>query len=144
MKTRKSQNRLEGFTLIELLVIIGIMSTFLGTFLPLLFGSSRNSAQTAKCKNNMRALAQGVVSYAMSDGGHFPAAGMYRSIDYKSRRRKQYYPHRPWISNVGDVSVLNSTRGSIELGSVAHFTDSDFDVGVALTNGAIRQAVNAS
>ncbi len=142
----KSLKRFKGFTLIELLVIIGIMSTFLGTFLPLLFGGSRDSAQTAQCKNNMRALAQGVISYAQANGeyGHFPAAGMYRSIDFRARKKKQYYPHRPWISNVGDVQSLNRLTGSVELGSVAHFTDSDREVEFAVTNGAIWQAVGES
>ena len=132
-----------GFTIIELLVVIGIIAVLLAALIPMV-GGSRDSAFTAQCKNNMHALAQGVISVAQANGeyGHFPAAGMYRSIDYKSRKRKQYYPHRPWISNVGDVSMLNSTRGSKELGAVAHFTGSDLDIRLAITNGAIWQAVN--
>ena len=145
MKEKDLRLHRRGFTIIELLVVIGIIAILLLALIPLMSGS-RDSAQTAKCKNNMHALAQGVISYAQANGeyGHFPAAGLYRSIDYKTRKRKQYYPHRPWISNVGDVSTLNGTRTSIELGTVAHFTDSDLDVKFALTNGAIWQAVNES
>lgn len=133
-----------GFTIIELLVVIGIIAVLLAALIPLMSGS-RDSALTAKCKNNMHALAQGVISVAQANGeyGHFPAAGMYRSIDYKSRKKKQYYPHRPWISNVGNVSMLNGTIGSIDLGAVAHFMDSDDQVRFAITNGAIWEAVNS-
>lgn len=135
-----------GFTIIELLVVIGIIAVLLAALLPMMSGS-RDSALTAKCKNNMHALAQGVISYAQANGeyGHFPAAGMYRSIDYKTRKKKQYYPHRPWISNLGNVSMLNGTIGSTDVGSVAHFGDSsDINVEFAITNGAIWQAVNRS
>ena len=139
-----SGKRRFGFTIIELLVVIGIIAVLMGALIPLV-GGSRDSALTAKCKNNMHALAQGVISVAQANGeyGHFPAAGMYRSIDYKSRKKKQYYPHRPWISNVGDVLMLNGTIGSVDLGAVAHFTGSDNDVRVAITNGAIWEAVNS-
>ena len=132
-----------GFTIIELLVVVGIIAVLLAALIPMV-GGSRDSAFTAKCKNNMHALAQGVISYAQANGeyGHFPAAGMYRRIDHKTRKRKQYYPHRPWISNKGDISMLNHSTGSIELGSVAHFTDADLESQMAITNGAIWQAVN--
>ena len=144
MKRLVSRKSRVGFTIIELLVVIGIIAVLIGALIPLM-GGSRDSALSAKCKNNMHALAQGVISVAQANGdyGHFPAAGMYRSIDYKSRKKKQYYPHRPWISNVGDVSVLNNTRGSVELGTVAHFTDDNLAVEVAITNGAIWEAVNS-
>ena len=126
MKKLDSLKTRVGFTIIELLVVIGIIAVLLAALLPMVSGS-RDSALTAKCKNNMHSLAQGVISWAQANGehGHFPAAGMYRSIDWKTRKRKSYYPHRPWISNKGDISVLNHSTGSVELGTVAHFTDAD-------------------
>ena len=131
-----------GFTIIELLVVLGIIGVLLAALLPLVSGS-RDSALTAKCKNNMHSLAQGVVSLAQgNDHGHLPAAGMYRSIDWRNRKKKSYYPHRPWISNKGEVVTLNGSTGSVELGAVAHFTESDREVEFAITNGAIWQAVN--
>ena len=147
MKTMKEKGLhlyRRGFTIIELLVVIGILGILLVALLPMV-GGSRDSAQTAKCKNNMKNLALGVVSYAQANGehGHFPAAGMYRSIDPKSRK-KSYYPHRPWISNKGDISMLNRSTGSVYLGDVASFTDSDDEVRNAVTNGAIWFAAGAS
>ncbi len=146
MKTMKEKGlRLcrRGFTIIELLVVLGIIAILLAALLPMVSGS-RDSALTAKCKNNMHGLAQGVISWSQANGehGHFPAAGMYRSIDWRSRKKKSFYPHRPWISNKGDVSILNHSTGSIQLGAVAHFTESDLDVQAAITNGAIWQAVS--
>ena len=144
MKEKDLRLHRRGFTIIEMLVVIGIIGALMVALLPLVTGS-RDSALTAKCKNNMHSLAQGMISCAQAnDHGHFPAAGMYRSIDWKSRKRKSYYPHRPWISNKGDVSTLNGSTGSVELGAVAHFTDSDREVEFALTNGAIWHAVNDS
>ena len=143
MKKMDSLKTRVGFTIIELLVVIGIIAVLLAALLPMVSGS-RDSALTAKCKNNMHALAQGVISWAQANGehGHFPAAGFYRSIDWRSRKKKSYYPHRPWISNKGDISMLNHSTGSIELGSVAHFTDADLESQMAITNGAIWLAVN--
>ena len=144
MKRTDSQKRRLGFTIIELLVVLGIIGILLAALLPIVSGS-RDSALTAKCKNNMHALAQGVISLAQAnDHGHFPAAGMYRSIDWKSRKKKSYYPHRPWISNKGDILTLNRSTASVELGAVAHFTDSERDFEFAVTNGAIWHAVNES
>ena len=144
MKSLFSRKSRAGFTIIELLVVIGILGILLAALLPMV-GGSRDSALAAKCKNNMKNLALGVVSYAQANGehGHFPAAGFYRSVDAHSRK-KSYYPHRSWISNKGLISRLNQSMGDVYLGEVAHFTDSENDVRNALTNGAIWQAVGAS
>lgn len=144
MKRLDSLRIRAGFTIIELLVVIGILGILLAALLPMV-GSSRDSALTAKCKNNMKNLAMGVLSCAQGNDeyGHFPAAGYYRSIEAKSRK-KSYYPHRSWISNKGDIPMLNRSTGSVYLGEVAHFTDSEDDVRNAVTNGAIWHAAGAS
>ena len=131
-----------GFTLIEMLVVIGIIGILLVALLPMVTGS-RDSALTAKCKNNMHSLAQGVISMAQTQNdGHFPAAGLYRSLNWKDRKRKTYYPHRPWISNNGNIYDLNHNTPAVYLGEVVHFSDAEDAVRVAHTNGAIWKAVN--
>ena len=144
MKRLMSHKSCVGFTIIELLVVIGILGVLLVALLPMV-GGSRDSALTAKCKNNMKNLALGVVSYAQANGehGHFPAAGMYRSLD-PSAKKKSYYPHRPWISNNGIIKDLNNTVNSTYLGDVVHFSDADDAVRVAITNGAIWFAAGSS
>ncbi len=144
MKRLVSRKSRVGFTIIELLVVIGILGVLLAALLPMVTGS-RDSALTAKCKNNMKNLALGVISYAQANGeyGHFPSAGFYRSIDPKSRK-KSYYPQRSWISNKGDIQMLNRSTGNVYLGDVAHFTDSEDDARNAVTNGAIWHSAGAS
>lgn len=137
-----SRKRRLGFTLIEMLVVIGIIGILLVALLPMVTGS-RDSALTAKCKNNMHSLAQAVISVAQAnDEGHFPAAGMYRGINWRDRKRKTYWPHRPWISNNGVIHDLNNNTPSVYLGDVVHFSDGEDAVRVALTNGVIWKAVN--
>lgn len=144
MKRQDSLTLRVGFTIIELLVVIGILGILLAALLPMV-GGSRDSALNAKCQNNMKNLALGVITYAQghSDHGHFPAAGLYRSVDPTSKRTS-YWPHRPWISNNGSPSQLNNSQPSVLLGDVVHFSDAEDAVRMALTNGAIWVAAGSS
>lgn len=150
MKEKDSQFRRKGFSLIELMVVIGILAILIAALLPFM-GGSRDSAMNVQCQNNMRNIAQAVLSWAQarSDNlGHFPAAGFYKSVDVGvrgGRGKIYYYPHSSWISNHGDVNTLNRTTESKALGSVAHFTEADNEERrFAITNGAIWHAVGES
>lgn len=137
-----------GFTLLELLVVLGIIAILLAAIMPMM-GRIRDGSLTAKCKNNMKNIVQGAISYAQGrseNDGHFPSAGFYRSIDLKkSNRRPFYYPQKSWISNKGDVSQLNRSMTSPFIGSPAHFTDPDnLERITCITNGAIWQSSGRS
>ncbi len=146
MKNAESHARRAGFTMVEIIVVMGIIAILVAVMLPMLSGN-RDSALAAQCKNNMRNLAQGVLARAQANTyGHFPSAGYYRYIDGVDVKEKKpiYAPHRPWISNKGDVKVLNSRLTRTDAGSVVSFADSEEDTRTAITNGAIWHAVGTA
>ena len=146
MRKAESQALRTGFTMVEVIVVMGIIAILVAVMMPLLRGTG-DSALTAQCKNNMRNIAQGVLTCAQAnDYGHFPAAGYYRSVDGVSLSQKKpvFYPHRPWINNKGDVHLLSSKLTSVYLGDVASFADSDEEVRNVITNGAIWRAVGSA
>lgn len=143
MKRLESLKSRVGFTIIELLVVIGILGILLAALLPMV-GGSRDSALNAQCQNNMKNLALGAITSAQgNDYGHFPAAGLYRTVD-PTRRKNPYGPHRPWISNNGNPKTLNEHQASPILGNVVEFSGADDAVRMALTNGAIWHAAGSS
>ena len=146
MKNAESRARRTGFTMVEVIVVIGIIAILAAVMMPMLRGT-RESALAAQCKNNMRNVAQGVLSCAQAhEYGHFPAAGYYRSVwgvDLKEQK-PLYHPHRPWINNKGSVALLNKTLTTVYLGDVASFADSEEEVRTVITNGAIWHAVGTA
>jgi prepilin-type N-terminal cleavage/methylation domain-containing protein/prepilin-type processing-associated H-X9-DG protein len=64
-----------AFTLIELLVVIAIIAILAALLLPAL-ARSKQAANTAKCKSNMRQLGFGFVLYTADNRETFPAAAL--------------------------------------------------------------------
>lgn len=62
-----------GFTVIELLVVIGVISVLAGLLLPAV-QSAREAARLTQCKNNVKQLALGCLTFEESQG-HFPGNG---------------------------------------------------------------------
>ena len=147
MRKEESHARRAGFTMVEVIVVMGIIAILVAVMMPMLSGN-RDSSLAAQCKNNMRNLAQGVLSRAQANYyGHFPSAGHYRYIDgvNVSAKKPIYAPHRPWISNKGNVWKLNSRLTDDRYtGNVVSFADSEEDTRTAITNGAIWHAVGTA
>ena len=145
MKEKDLRLYRRGFTLIELLVVIGILGILLAALIPMVSGS-RDSAMTAKCKNNMKNLALAVITCAQAnDSGHFPVAGYCRSLNITTDKSKRYIARRSWISNTGaSVTDLNDPKPNPDLYTVAHFTEQGDEVLTAVTNGAIWFAAGSA
>ena len=104
--TRNSQfstlNFSQAFTLIELLVVIAIIAILSGILLAVT-GGGTESARAAKCMSNLRSLATGVNSAAMS-GRWYPFAGSCQYADLGSGGLvyKEQVGWISWLSNRGD------------------------------------------
>ena len=67
----KRTQRTKGFTLVELLVVIGIIALLISILLPSL-NRARETANRAKCSNNLRQIALADIMYANDNKGVFP------------------------------------------------------------------------
>ena len=67
-----------AFTLIELLVVIAIIAILAALLLPAL-ARSKQAANTAKCKSNLRQLGFGFALYTGDNSDTFPAVSAFFS-----------------------------------------------------------------
>jgi prepilin-type N-terminal cleavage/methylation domain-containing protein/prepilin-type processing-associated H-X9-DG protein len=106
------QLRHSAFTLIELLVVVAIIALLIAILLPSL-GAARNQARTVACGANLRAVAQGLNTYA-SDWGVFPAAYTYAGqLDMGNTTPNKGYIHWSYyLYNGGDVPNGSTNNGN--------------------------------
>ncbi|MFO7900557.1 MAG: prepilin-type N-terminal cleavage/methylation domain-containing protein [Planctomycetota bacterium] len=96
--------RRAGFTLIELLVVVAIIAILAGMVLPAL-GSARQSANDAKCRNNLKQIGIAFKLYLNTNKGFYPCA----------RWRYGDRPKTRWVTALGsyiDGSVEDPGRES--------------------------------
>ena len=60
-----------AFTLIELLVVMGIIAILASLFMPMI-GMTRNTAQSAQCKSNLRQLGLAFMTRSTDNKGFYP------------------------------------------------------------------------
>lgn len=101
-----------AFTLIELLVVIAIIAILAAILLPVL-ARSKESAQRAVCKNNLRQMSMGIVIYADDNNTFYPPA----------------QSHLAWVP-IGVfnyfISNVHMTTNSLECPNYIAFKDPDF------------------
>lgn len=72
---RCSLHARQGFTLLEVLVVVGITAALVGLTLPCL-GRAKELARRTVCATNLRNLGLALHTYALANGGWFPAEEM--------------------------------------------------------------------
>jgi prepilin-type N-terminal cleavage/methylation domain-containing protein/prepilin-type processing-associated H-X9-DG protein len=82
---RRPENRnvrFSGFTLVELLVVIGIIALLISILLPAL-SKARESANSVKCKSQIRQIIQLMMLHANEHKGYMPLVGQIEPVPQK-------------------------------------------------------------
>lgn len=130
-----------GFTLVELLVVMGIIGV-LSAVLLMSIGKTSDSARAAKCLFNMRTLALGANSIAMSSRW-YPFGGSFQHIT-TYRNQISHYECVGWVSWLSMSHPFGGHPRNPVAVQIPTF-DLDFandDGAFALTNGTMWRAVN--
>jgi prepilin-type N-terminal cleavage/methylation domain-containing protein len=93
-----------GFTLVELLVVIAIIGTLVGLLLPAV-QSARSAARNMTCVNNMKQIAQGLLSYESARKG-FPPLAVASDDMNAGGTRKNYGTEPMWNGFYGWSSQI--------------------------------------
>lgn len=141
----------KAFTLIELIIVIGIIA-ILASVMFASFGGGTESARAAKCLNNMRSLAQGVISYGVSTRAktYPPLAGSLAVIRIGGNGK--VYEERPgwisWLSMNDEYGTRTQRKSSpknfIALDNVSAYCRDLKKAEFAITNGTIWTSVNCN
>jgi prepilin-type N-terminal cleavage/methylation domain-containing protein/prepilin-type processing-associated H-X9-DG protein len=102
----------QAFTLVELLVVIAIIGILIGLLLPAV-NSAREAARGVQCKNNLRQIALGLISYEASRG-HFPLSQVASGPDRGEGCEPGFYS---WTVQILPVIEEDSLFRSIDFQS---------------------------
>ncbi len=83
-----------GFTMIELLVVIALMA-ILSAGVLYSISRARENGYAAKCRANLRNLAQGVLNLTTESDGQLPYAAGYEVFE---RKNASWSEHRGWVN----------------------------------------------
>jgi type IV pilus assembly protein PilA len=74
----KMFRRNEGFTLVELMVVVLIIGILVAIAIPI-FNAAKGNAQLKSCQANQRTIEGAFQTYAASNNGTYPTAGVVNS-----------------------------------------------------------------
>lgn len=136
------QSRMKNaFTLIELMVVIGIIA-ILAASLTVAFRGADESGRSAKCRANMRQLAQACYSCAMeSDARKYPLAGSCQAYE-SNGGTSEVKGWLSWLSK-GKFDRKGKASQFVQCSMPGVFSPRD-DIQHAYTNGAIWKAIDGN
>ena len=130
----------KGFTLIELLVVMSIIGILVAA-LVVPVTNAVESARTAKCKANLKNLAQAATSYAVATT-YMPWAGSfewYDLADVDGQYVNRYYQCNGWVGWTGSGTWPNTSSQCGRMSSAKFYGSSSSDTTpyLSITNGSL-------